>query len=658
YFSKAETELNPGNNTRYYIKLLNEQAGTYEQQHLYSEALNKYEQVIKLTPKKNNPNHIDALVNESQIYIKLGNLTKVKELIDRFKSYDLSQLDFEQVVKAKTVESHYFSKIGKLNSALDILDAVLSQVVERAQSSADLKSGFWHVEDEYLDAFELAVSVNIEIGNPGKAVELLDQLKTINDASLYQNPLVKATLLNESELTQYKRLTAQLDATRKKLLTAPESQQFDIRQTISQLNLKKRKLDKKLTNHVDRKRISVRDIQNRLSAHDLVIHMTELKDKYYISNISRTGVNIHTVKLTPGIRKLFTNSIKEVSTHKTNLDSLYAITKLLGVKQIPDRINKVTIIPDSYFYQLPVDILPLDKPEHSYSYGEVHYVIEQFRTQYLTSLNDFQMSNSNRSNVKNQVGFAGYGISDFGEKKGHRLVPLPYARTEVTSIAHELTHLKNVETFINRASTKNTFTHTAPNAKIIHLATHSQVSDRDPMFSRIYLSDAADAAYSDSTFDNQIFAYELFELNLNNEMIMLNSCESGSGPYIQGTGVMGISRALQYAGANSLILNLWSVNDMMASDFAIHFYDQLNQGKSKTEALQNTKQYFLRNKNASPHYWGPYMLIGNSEPIIRPNRDRNLAMAGVFIGYFLLMISLSYLKDRGFIFNRKEKTAA
>lgn len=654
YFQKAESVLNPKNNVLHFTFLLNEEANTFEKQKSYLKALRKYDKIISINPPKS-ANHIDALINKALVQIKLGNIVKSGDLIEEFKSYNLNQLDFVQIVKAKTVEAHYLDKINHDQKALSILNPTIDQVVVRAKGSANLKTGFWHVEDEYLDAFELAVSINIDIGNADRAVELLDQLKTINDASLYQNPLVKASLLNESELTQYKKLTHQLDATRKKLLTAPKDKQFDIRQTISQLNLKKRKLDEKLTNNLDKNPVSVRQIQNRLSAHDMVIHMTELKDKYYIANISRSDVGIHTVSLNKQLRNLLTNSIRQVSTHKTNLDSLYAITKLLGLHKIPDRIHKITIIPDSYFYQLPIDILPLDKPDHSYSYGEVKYVIEKFRTQYLTSLDDFQTTNKYQPK-SNKLSFAGYGISKFNGSKNKSLVPLPYAQREVKSIAQKLTHLTNVRTFINDASTKKTFTHTAPDAQIIHLATHSQVSERDPMFSTIYMSDAGN--HADSTFDDQIFAYELFDLNLNNEMIMLNSCESGSGTYIQGTGVMGISRALQYAGANSLILNLWSVNDMMASDFAIHFYDQLNQGKSKTEALQNTKRYFLRTKNASPHYWGPYMLIGNSEPIVKPNEDQNMVMAGAFIGYFLLMVGLSLLADHGIIFDTENKKAA
>lgn len=651
-FKKAEKLIDTKNHVSDFVNLLNEHAQTLNKQNSYLQALEKYDQIIKITSKKESPFYVDALVNKALTNLKMGNNERGLEYIKKFKSLNLSKLDFDKLIKAKTVEADYLNQTGEPRKALDILEPSLAQIVVRAKGSTDLKSGFWHVEDEYLDTFELAISIYKKIGAPGKAVEKLDQLKTINDASYYQNPLVKSSLLNESELTQYKKLTQQLDASRKQLLTAPEKQQFDIRQTISQLKLKKRKLDRKLTKDISSDNISVREVQNKLSAHELVFHITELKDQYYIAQISRSDVTINTIPLDSDLRSLLSNSTQQIATNKTNLDSLYTISRMLGIGDIPNRIEQITIIPDSYFYQLPIDVLPLDKPDKSYSYGEVTYVIEQFRTQYLTSLNDFKNPTSEQPAKPNQLSYVGYGVSNFSGYNNKSLVPLPHAQTEVTSIANKLTHLPSTQTYLNEQSTKSTFTQTAPGARIIHLATHSEVSERDPMFSTVYLSKATSSP--DSTFDDQVFAYELFELDLSNEMIMLNSCESGSGSYIQGTGVMGISRALQYAGARSLVLNLWSVNDMLASDFAIHFYDQLNQGKSKAEALQNTKRYFLRTKNASPHFWGPYMLIGNTEPIVQPNQDKNLAMAGAFIFYFLLMVGLSYLTQQGIIFRNRD----
>ena len=648
YFQRAKNYLDPQSGTQYLIELLNEQAETFEQQQKFEQALAKHDRILELSPNPDSPTHIDALVNKALVNLKGGNIAAAKQLIDTFKSFDLNKLDFDQVVKANTVQACFLNKTDQPEKALKILSPTIDQIVKRAKSSTDLQSGFWHVVDEYLEAFDLTVSIHIQNDRPQKAIALLDQLKTINDASIYQNPLVKASLLNEAELTHYKNITKKLDEKRKQFLTTSGDQKLAVRQQLNELELQKRKLDRKISTQTDNKSVSVASIQNRLSARQLVLHITELKDQYYIARISRTDVSIDIIPIDQEIRNLFTTSTQQIANNATNLDSLYAISELLRIQKIPDRINEVTVIPDSYLYQLPIDVLPLKKPVHHYSYGATTYFIEKYRTHYLTSLDDFYTQRKRTHTSNYQWNYTGYGASSFKGYQNKNLVPLPYASKEVKLIKDKLSHLTKLQTYTDASSRKNTFAQTAPQSRILHLATHSEVSERDPLFSTIYLG--SESENQDNSFNNQLFAYELFELNLNNEMIMLNSCKSGSGSYIQGTGIMGFSRALQYAGANSLVLNTWSVNDMLASDFAVYFYDQLNKGQSKAEALRNTKKYFLESKNASPHFWGSYMLIGQTDPIVHPNRKLNLAVAGSFVLYFLIFVILSYLKERKILF--------
>ncbi len=643
HFSRAEEYIDPENDFILYISILYERAKLWEQHGELHKALNAFYTMSTLSKGKNEYRYILSLMNQANIYVKLNNLDKAGGLISQLNSNDLDQLDFNDITKAKTIEADYLTKTGNPDEALSIMKPVLEQVMERARNSADIQTGYWNVEPEFLEAFDLVVNILIENNRNEEAVETLDRLKTINDAALYQSPLVRARTLDESELTRYKQITDQLDGLRKKLLTASDSNRFNIQQTIEQLKLKKRQYDKRFTKYADQEPISVRNVQNRLSARDLVLHITELKDQYYIAEITRSGVSFRTVTLDDSLRKHLANATLQVATHETNLDTLYSITKLLKLDSLPGRFENITVIPDTYLYQFPIDILPSEQPQHSYSYGSTSYLIEKYNINYLTSLNDFRRDNPDANSARqHRWSYLGYGVSNFDN---HSLVPLPFAGTEIRNIASQLTEFTDNHTFINEASSKKAFTSSAPQGRILHLATHSEISEQDPLFSTIYMNEE-ETENPDDDFSAQIFAYELFELNLDNDMIMLNSCESGSGSYIQGTGIMGISRALRYAGANSLVLNLWSVNDMMASEFAVHFYSELNKGKSKPEALRDTKRYFLRTKNASPHYWGPYMLLGNTEPIVEPYKNTNLIVAGTFMLYFIILSGLSLWVNR------------
>jgi CHAT domain-containing protein len=287
-----------------------------------------------------------------------------------------------------------------------------------------------------------------------------------------------------------------------------------------------------------------------------------------------------------------------------------------------------------------MDVLPMQKPSGAHNYGDAVYLIERFQTNYMTSLNDFRDHPRNREFT---YGYSGFGVSQYNDRKN--LLPLPHARAEVNAISDELTALDNRNTYLNDTATEQVFRHVAPKSRILHLATHSEVSGRNPMFSSIYLSQSQQD--DEERYSGRIFAYELFELKLQNDLIMLNCCESGSCSYFQGTGVVGISRALRYAGAQSLVLNLWSVNDMMASDFAVKFYEGINKGQSKPEALRNAKLHFLKTNNANPHYWGSYMLLGNESPIVKPDQTLRTIIAITFLVlFFAFAITSSVIEIR------------
>ena len=642
-FLQAESYINRESDYILFKDLLYEKAKLYEEYRNLDSTLAQHKKIQEISlEKENTSSYLEALTDEARIYLKTSNLEQASSVIAEITSLSLEESNFTQIVKAKTVEANYLSKIDEEEKAYQILHPVIEQVVPRAKKSTSLESGFWNIEPEYLEAFDVMVNLLLKTNRHKKAVEILDELKTINDPALYQNPMVKSSLLNESELTQYERLTNELDALRRQQLVASEDRKPVIKTRIDRLNVQKQALDQKISKLATRSSVSVNDIQNKITGSEIVLHITELNDWFYIGKITRRNTQITKVKLDSTNRSLFKNAITNLSNGDTNLDQLHKISKLLKIEEIPEWITTLTIIPDSYLFELPIDILPLKKPSEEYSYGEATYLVERFNTHYVTSISDFITDTPTASEHK--FDFAGYGISNFDKVNNKNLVPLPFAKSEINNITDNLTSLKNRRSFVDSESSESAFKSSAPQAKILHLATHSEISEQDPLYSTIYMSPENESP--DTDFPGQIFAYELFELNLNNEMIMLNSCESGSGSYLQGTGIMGISRALRYAGAKSLVLNLWSVNDMMASEFAIKFYDYLNQGKSKTEALQLTKVHFIKEKNANPHFWGPYMLIGDESPIIKPYEDTNLYLAASFMLYFVLFVAFSLFKKQ------------
>ncbi|MEX0647064.1 MAG: CHAT domain-containing protein, partial [Balneolaceae bacterium] len=484
-----------------------------------------------------------------------------------------------------------------------------------------------------------------------EALVLLDRVKTINDASLVENPLVKSSVLSEEELAMERQISEEMDQIRKQFFNASADEQQTLQNELESLSAQKQELNRNLNVTHSQEPPKIWKIQRSLKPGQQILHITVLEENYYLSHISTNSVEVKKLHLSAETVTHFENAVASVVRGRTNLDALYQAGRFINIQGLPDNTRSVLVIPDGFFHQIPLDIIPLKKPDSPSSYGSARYVIEQMDVRHLNSLNDL-IQPVRHAPASYTFDYTGFGISDFqNESRDRRLVSLPQAPVEVRNISENLNRLDVKNSFINETATPRQFRQSAGRSRILHLATHSEVSESDPLFSRLHLSADSGLQPGDEPSDH-LFAYELFDLNMQNQLIMLNSCESGGDRFLQGSGIMGISRALRYAGAHSLILNAWSVNDQFAADFAEKFYQHLNEGESKSRALQLTKIYFIKQKNANPHYWGPYVLNGDNRPLLTraENQTGVFVLAGLFLTGFILL-----RRDTA---TQKKKTAA
>ena len=111
-------------------------------------------------------------------------------------------------------------------------------------------------------------------------------------------------------------------------------------------------------------------------------------------------------------------------------------------------------------------------------------------------------------------------------------------------------------------------------------------------------------------------AYEATALNLQGtELVVLSACETGRGQVQNGEGVFGLGRALQEAGAESVLMSLWSVPDRETQELMTLFYKNWLTGMDKPEALrraQITERDRVKQRYGEdlPYYWGAFILVG------------------------------------------------
>jgi len=104
-------------------------------------------------------------------------------------------------------------------------------------------------------------------------------------------------------------------------------------------------------------------------------------------------------------------------------------------------------------------------------------------------------------------------------------------------------------------------------------------------------------------------------VHLDADLVTLSACESALGKEMGGEGLVGLTRAFQYAGARSILASLWSVADTGAAELMKRFYGYLKTGASKDEALRHAQADLLQGAGGSelsnPFHWAAFELIGD-----------------------------------------------
>ena len=104
--------------------------------------------------------------------------------------------------------------------------------------------------------------------------------------------------------------------------------------------------------------------------------------------------------------------------------------------------------------------------------------------------------------------------------------------------------------------------------------------------------------------------------NVRVRLVVLSCCHSGQGRILKGEGVVGIARAFLAAGARSVCVALWAIDDKATLVFMKSFYQQLKEGKAASVAVQQSMKFLRESEEYSEmRYWAPFQLIGDDVKI-------------------------------------------
>ena len=170
----------------------------------------------------------------------------------------------------------------------------------------------------------------------------------------------------------------------------------------------------------------------------------------------------------------------------------------------------------------------------------------------------------------------------------------------------------NTSLLTGRLATKAEVMKRMSSVGLIHIAAHG-----NKLTGEIALS--PNPGWTSKFPQRKDFILKMFDVqaaNLRASLVVLSCCNSGRGRILKGEGVVGIARAFLAAGARSVLVALWAIDDEATMVFMKSFYQRLKEGKTASAAVhQSMKSLRESVKFSEMRYWTPSQLMGDDVKI-------------------------------------------
>jgi CHAT domain-containing protein/tetratricopeptide (TPR) repeat protein len=318
-----------------------------------------------------------------------------------------------------------------------------------------------------------------------------------------------------------------------------------------------------------------------------------------------------------------------------------ALSRLLDVEAIATLVadggsgTRLIVIPHGVLHSMPVEALVT-------SGGQ--YLLERFIVSYAPSASSlaYLRGKGRRAEAGALVAIGDplTGTAPAGDERSvrletlSRLKRLPHSGRELRRISSLLAGPRVLDR--ERATEERLQQMDLAEASILHFATHGIIDEVQPERSGLALTPAPPAG------DGLLQMREIYRLRLRAALVTLSACETALGQEVTGEGVVGLSRAFFYAGADSVLASLWNVGDASTADWMVHFYEGVRAGQPLDHAARDAKLAFVREggRLAHPYYWAPFVLAGHATAVapVRPATRWTPLAVGIPAGLLLAAV--------------------
>jgi CHAT domain-containing protein len=304
---------------------------------------------------------------------------------------------------------------------------------------------------------------------------------------------------------------------------------------------------------------------------------------------------------------------RDLGFHAT-ASQLYRLLLRPARAQIAAKTNLI-IVPDDKLWELPFQALVTEGGRYLIETRAVSYAPS------LTVLREMRARQNKPRDDSASLALLALGNPAIGQETIERarltlrdndLAPLPSAEEEVKALG-QLYGAARSKIYIGPQAREERVKTEAPQAAVLHFATHGILNDRSPMYSHLLL------AQGDKNEDGLLEAWELMELDLQADLAVLSACETARGRLGAGEGVIGLSWAMFVAGVPAILVSQWKVGSVGTRDLMLNFHRQLQApataaraGATRADALRQAARKLMKNPLTShPFYWAGFVLVGD-----------------------------------------------
>jgi CHAT domain-containing protein len=257
--------------------------------------------------------------------------------------------------------------------------------------------------------------------------------------------------------------------------------------------------------------------------------------------------------------------------------------------------TELIIVPDGVLWELPFQALQSSARR---------YVIEDMAVSYAPSITVLREMMRVRRDTS-----ASRTLLAFGNPSAGAQDALPETANEVRRLAEIYGASSRV--LIGADAREDRWKAEAPDYRVVHLATHGVLDDASPLYSHLLLARPEPGSKEDGLLE----AWEIMNVPLHADLVILSACETARGRVAPGEGILGLMWAVFVAGSPATLVSQWRVDSASSTALMVAFHREWNMdgGRiSKAEALQHASVEVLRTRGFShPFFWAGFILAGD-----------------------------------------------